>query len=34
MDINALTHYDMHDNPTHCFPRFKTEGWNKQELHF
>ena len=34
MDINALPKYDMSDNPTHCCPRFNTEGWDEQELHF
>ena len=34
MDINALPKYDMSDNPTGCCPRFKSEGWDEQELHF
>ncbi len=34
MEINALPHYDMSDNPTNCCPRFKPEGWDEQELHF
>ena len=34
MDINALPKYDMSDNPTNCCPRFNTEGWDDQELHF
>jgi len=34
MDINALPKYDMSDNPTNCCPRFKSEGWDEQELHF
>jgi hypothetical protein len=34
METNALPRYDMSDNPTHCCPRFKPEGWDNQELHF
>ena len=34
MEINTLPKYDMSDNPTHCCPRFKSEGWDGQELHF
>ena len=34
MDINALPKYDMSDNPTNCCPRFNTDGWDEQELHF
>lgn len=34
MQINTLPKYDMSDNPTNCCPRFKTEGWDEQELHF
>ena len=34
MEINALPKYDMSDNPTNCCPRFNTEGWDEQELHF
>ena len=34
MDINTLPKYDMSDNPTNCCPRFKSEGWDDQELHF
>ncbi len=34
MEINALPHYDMSDNPTHCCPRFKPEGWDGAQLHF
>ena len=34
MDVNALPKYDMTDNPTGCCPRFKSEGWDDQELHF
>lgn len=34
MDINTLPKYDMSDNPTNCCPRFKSEGWDGQELHF
>ena len=34
METNALPKYDMSDNPTNCCPRFKTEGWDEQELHF
>ena len=34
MEINALPKYDMSDNPTNCCPRFNTEGWDDQDLHF
>lgn len=34
MEVNVLPKYDMSDNPTNCCPRFKPEGWDKQELHF
>ena len=34
MKENALPKYDMSENPTHCCPRFKPEGWDQQELHF
>jgi Bacterial hydrolase len=34
MQINALPHYDMSDNPTGCCPRFDPNGWDDQELHF
>jgi hypothetical protein len=34
MDTNVLPKYDMSDNPTNCCPRFNTEGWDEQELHF
>lgn len=34
METNALPKYDMSDNPTGCCPRFKSEGWDEQELHF
>ena len=34
METNALPKYDMSDNPTICCPRFNTEGWDEQELHF
>jgi hypothetical protein len=34
MQINALPKFDMSDNPTNCCPRFKTDGWDEQELHF
>ena len=34
MEINALPKYDMSDNPTNCCPRFNTEGWDEQDLHF
>jgi len=34
METNALPKYDMSDNPTNCCPRFNTEGWDEQELHF
>lgn len=34
MKLNKLPKYDSSDNPTGCCPRFKTEGWDDQELHF
>lgn len=34
METNALPRYDMSDNPTNCCPRFNTEGWDDQDLHF
>lgn len=34
METNALPKYDMSDNPTGCCPKFKSEGWDEQELHF
>lgn len=34
MKPNRLPKYDSSDNPTGCCPRFKTEGWDEQELHF
>ena len=34
MEINALPKYDMSENPTNCCPRFNTDGWDEQELHF
>jgi hypothetical protein len=34
MDTNVLPKYDMSDNPTGCCPRFKSEGWDEQDLHF
>jgi hypothetical protein len=34
MEVNALPKYDMSDNPTGCCPRFKSEAWDGQELHF
>ena len=34
METNALPKYDISDNPTNCCPRFNTEGWDEQELHF
>lgn len=34
MEINALPKYDMSDNPTNCCPKFNTEGWDEQDLHF
>lgn len=34
MDINALPKYDMSDNPTNCCPRFHSDGWDEQDLHF
>ena len=34
METNALPKYDMSDNPTGCCPRFKSQGWDEQDLHF
>ncbi len=34
MKLNTLPKYDMSDNPTNCCPRFKPEGWDREELHF
>ncbi len=34
METNALPEYDLSDNPTNCCPRFNTQGWDEQELHF
>lgn len=34
MNTNQLPTYDQSDNPTGCCPRFKPEGWDKQDLHF
>lgn len=34
MELNQLPKYDASDNPTGCCPRFKSEGWDKQEIHF
>ena len=34
MKENRLPIYDANDIPTGCCPRFKTEGWDEQELHF
>ena len=34
METNALPKYDMSDNPTDCCPKFKSEGWDDQELSF
>jgi hypothetical protein len=34
VETNALPKYDMSDNPTNCCPRFNTEGWDEQKLHF
>ncbi len=34
METNALPRFDMSDNPTNCCPRFNSEGWDEQELHF
>ncbi|HHE05983.1 MAG TPA: hypothetical protein ENK90_02550 [Epsilonproteobacteria bacterium] len=34
MELNTLPKYDMSDNPTNCCPRFNTEGWDEQDLHF
>lgn len=34
MDTNALPKYDRSDDPRNCCPRFNTDGWDDQELHF
>lgn len=34
MKTNELPKYDQTDNPTGCCPRFKPEGWDRQDLHF
>jgi hypothetical protein len=34
MEINRTPRYDMSDNETGCCPRFNTEGWDDQVLHF
>lgn len=34
MEVNSLPKYDMSDNPTNCCPRFNSEGWDEQDLHF
>ena len=34
METNELPKYDMSDNPTNCCPKFKSEGWDEQELSF
>lgn len=34
MKTNELPEYDDSDNPTGCCPRFNTDGWDGQELHF
>ena len=34
METNRLPRYDVSDNPTHCCPRFNSQGWDEQELHF
>jgi len=34
MKLNKLPKYDMSDNPTNCCPRFKSAGWDNQDLHF
>ena len=34
MEVNTLPKYDMSDNPTNCCPRFNSDGWDEQELHF
>jgi hydrolase family protein len=31
---NAVPAYDPTDNPTNCYPRFKPDPWDGQELHF
>lgn len=33
MQVNVLPKYDQSDNPTGCCPRFKSEGWDQQEIH-
>lgn len=34
MQINQVPTYDRSDNPTNCCPRFDTQSWDDQELHF
>ena len=34
MELNRLPKYYDSDIPTGCCPRFKSEGWDEQELHF
>ena len=34
MVVNTIPKFDMSDNPTNCCPRFTTDGWNGQHLHF
>jgi hypothetical protein len=34
MELNALPVYDASDNPTGCCPRFNSQGWDGEELHF
>jgi hypothetical protein len=34
METNALPYYDDSENTTGCCPRFKPEGWDRQDLHF
>lgn len=34
MQTNETPRYDQSDNPTGCCPRFNTEGWDDQSLHF
>lgn len=34
MQTNAVPHYDDSVNTTGCCPKFNSEGWDGQELHF
>jgi hypothetical protein len=34
MQTNQTPFYDSSDNPTNCCPRFKSEAWDNQTMHF